>query len=66
MTFGSWTVNEIFDLIGILLVPSLLIFLLVGTWWENRKIKLAEQAEEKQFEDDMMRLYGAQKRTGEN
>lgn len=57
MTFG-WTVNEIFDLVAILLIPSLLLFLLGTIWWENRKIKQAEAEDEKHFEDDIMRLYG--------
>lgn len=47
-----------FDFIGILLIPTLLLFLLGTLVYENYKIKKEEKEEERAFEEDMMRLYG--------
>lgn len=55
MTFGT-----VLDIIAIILIPFLLTFLLGSVAWEMWLDGRENEEAERQFEEDMMRLYGGQ------
>lgn len=46
------------DFLFLLSVPMAIIYIAWATWSEHRKMKAGEAQAEKEFENDLVRLYG--------
>jgi hypothetical protein len=54
-----WATPTPFDWVFIALVPILFVYLVGGFLWEEHQRRKREREAEKEFEDDLLRLYGA-------